>query len=184
MMTRYFYVNAEGKQVGPLTLDELRLEQIRKETLVWTQGMPEWKPAYQLEQLKPIFEVSAPHNRYNTTPPPPQPHAQTTTRPILPKTWLVESILVTILPFILCGNVLSLIGIAAIVNASKVESLYNNGLFDRAQEASDNAARWTKITFWIAIGAIILAVVAILVFVIFFGSLSSISSIGDGLMTV
>ena len=94
---------------------------------------------------------------------------------------MVESILVTILPFILCGNVLSLIGIGAIVNASKVESLYNNGLFERAQVASDNAARWTKITFWIAIGAIILIIVAVIAFVLFFGSLST---IGDALMAV
>lgn len=179
-MTRYFYINSEGKQVGPLTLDELRFKQIKKETLVWTQGMPQWKPAYELESLQPLFATPPPQS-YNTTPPPPQPHIEPTSKPMLPKTWLVESILVTILPFILCGNVLSLIGIGAIVNASKVESLYNSGLFERAQEASDNAARWTKITFWIAIGAIILIIVAVIAFVLFFGSLST---IGDVLMAV
>lgn len=173
-MTRYFYIDSEGKQKGPLTLDELRIEHIKKESLVWTQGMPEWKRAYEVVELKPLFEVSATstHNQYNTTPPPYQ-QEQTEISPMLPKTWMVESILVTILPFILCGNVLSLIGIAAIVNASKVESLYNSGLYDRAQEASDNAARWTKITFWIAIGAILVAIAAIIAFVMFFGSLEA-----------
>ena len=181
MIIRYFYIDLEGNQRGPLTLDELQDEKIRKEALVWTQGMTEWKPAYQLEELKPLFEVSATQHRYDTTPPPPHQHAPITERPILPKTWLVESILVTILPFILCGNVLSLIGIAAIVNASKVESLYNSGFFDRAQEASDNAARWTKITFWIAIGAILLAIIAVITFVLFFGS---IADIGSGLISI
>lgn len=181
MMTRYFYIDLEGNQRGPLTLDELRVEQIRKEALVWTQGMPEWKPAYQLEELKSLFEVSATQHRYDTTPPPPYQHATASDIPILPKTWLVESILVTILPFILCGNVLSLIGIAAIVNASKVESLFNSGLFDRAQEASNNAARWTKITFWVAIGAILLAIIAVIAFVLFFGS---VADIGNSLMSI
>ena len=173
MMTRYFYIDLDGNQKGPLTLDELRVEQIKKETLMWAQGMPEWKPAYQLEELKPLFEASATQNRYDTTPPPPYQHAAKHDIPILPKTWLVESILVTILPFILCGNVLSLIGIAAIVNASNVESLYNSRLFDKAQQASDNAAKWTKITFWIAIGAIILAIIAVIAFVFFFGSIAA-----------
>lgn len=177
MMTRYFYIDSEGIQKGPLTLDELKIEHIRKEYLVWTHGMPDWKPAYDLAELKPLFDVSntAQHNQNATTPPP---YGKTTQHetPLMPKTWMVESILVTILPFILCGNVLSLIGIAAIVNASKVESLFNSGLFDRAQEASDNAARWTKITFWIAIGAIVLSIIAIIAFFAFFGSLAALEN--------
>ncbi len=177
MMTRYFYIDSEGKQKGPLTLDELRIEHIRKENLVWTQGMPEWKPANEVIELKSLFELSqtTTHNQYNTTPPPYQ-QATPDNVPMLPKTWMVESILVTILPFVLCGNVLCLIGIAGIVNASKVESLYNSGLFDKAQEASSNAARWTKITFWVAIASILIAIVAIVTFVMFFGSLADIGS--------
>lgn len=176
MMIRYFYIDSEGKQKGPLTLDELRVEHIRKENLVWTQGMPDWKRAYEIEELRPLFDTSASstHNQHNTTPPPQQ--APPSDMPMMPKTWMVESVLVTVLPFVLCGNVLSLIGIAAIVNASKVESLFNSGLFDKAKEASDNAARWTKITLWVAIGAILLAIVAVIAFVVFFGSLAELGS--------
>ena len=177
MMTRYFYIDSEGNQKGPLTLDELRVENIRKETLVWAQGMPEWKRASELENLKPLFELprSTPYNQHQTTPPT---HQQTASGevPILPKTWMVESILVTLLPFLLCGNVLSLIGIAAIVNASKVESLFNSGHYDQAKKASNEAARWTKITFWIAIGIILLVIVAIIAFVMFFGSFAELGS--------
>lgn len=173
-MTRYFYIDSEGNQKGPLTLDELRVEHIRKEQLVWTQGMTDWKPAYDIADLKSLFEVSETNfqHQHQTTPPPPHQTA-TGNVPLMPKTWMVETILVTILPFILCGNILSLIGIAGIVNASKVESLYNSGLYDRAQEASDNAARWTKITFWIAIAAIVLAIIGIIAFFVFFGSLAA-----------
>lgn len=176
-MTRYFYIDSEGNQKGPLTLDELRVEHIRKEQLVWTQGMTDWKPAYDIAELKPLFEMSGTTftHQHQSTPPPPHQTAAFNV-PLLPKTWMVESILVTILPFILCGNILSLIGIAGIVNASKVESLYNSGLFDRAQEASDNAARWTKITLWIAIGAVILGIIAIIAFFVFFGSLAALEN--------
>ena len=61
-----------------------------------------------------------------------------------PKTWLTESILVTIfccLPF----------GIAGIVNASKVREQYDAGNFIQAQISSENAAKWTRIGFWLGL---------------------------------
>ncbi|MBD8981595.1 MULTISPECIES: CD225/dispanin family protein [Bacteroides] len=57
---------------------------------------------------------------------------------ICPKTWMAESILVTIfccLPF----------GIVGIINASKVSSLYAQGNYDEAQRASADAKKWTII---------------------------------------
>ena len=61
-----------------------------------------------------------------------------------PKNWLVESILVTIfccLPF----------GIAGIVFASQVNSRVAAGDYNGALQASKDAAKWTKIGFWIGI---------------------------------
>jgi hypothetical protein len=61
-----------------------------------------------------------------------------------PKNWLVESILVTLfccLPF----------GIAGIVNAASVNSRYDNGDYEGALKASQQAGKWTKIGFWIGI---------------------------------
>lgn len=61
-----------------------------------------------------------------------------------PKSWLVESILVTLfccLPF----------GIVGIVNASRVESRFYAGDIDGANRASAEAGKWTKIAFWIGI---------------------------------
>ena len=178
-MNRYFYIDSEGVQKGTFTIEDLRNEPVRRDTMVWTQGMPEWQRAYDVVELQPLFDMSSTaHKKYGETPPPQQHAPQQTAEqgiPAMPKSWMVESILVTILPFVLCGNVLSLIGIGAIVNASKVESLFNSGMYAKSIEASNNAARWTKITFWIAIGAIILAIVAIIAFVVFFGSLAGIS---------
>jgi hypothetical protein len=81
-----------------------------------------------------------------------------------PKNWLVESILVTLfccLPF----------GIAGIVNAANVNSRYDAGDYAGAAAASAAAGKWTKIGFFVGIGATILYI--ILVFVV---------GIGGGLM--
>ena len=74
---------------------------------------------------------------------------------VQPKTWLVESILVTLfccLPF----------GIVGIVNAAKVNSLYATGNIEAAQQASATAAKWTKIGF-------IVGIVVIIVYAISYG---------------
>ena len=72
--------------------------------------------------------------------------AQTPQAP--PKNWLVESILVTIfccLPF----------GIAGIVFAAQVNSKWSQGDHAGALESSKNAAKWTKIGFWIGLALIV-----------------------------
>jgi predicted secreted protein len=61
-----------------------------------------------------------------------------------PKTWLVESILVTLfccLPF----------GVVAIVNSSKVESHFYAGNIEAAERASKNAKTWVMWSFFPAL---------------------------------
>lgn len=182
-MNRYFYIDAEGKQKGTFTIDELRNEPVKKDTLIWTQGMSEWMRAADVAEVQPIFQTSPPtQSEFMSTTQPEVPypsahhHAAAQEKPPMPKSWMVESILVTILPFILCGNILCLLGIVAIVNASKVEPLYHQGLYVQANEASANAGKWTKITLWIAIGAVVLAVIGIILAVVFFGSLAGVGN--------
>ena len=82
-----------------------------------------------------------------------------------PKNWLVESILVTIfccLPF----------GVAGIVFASQVNSKWATGDFAGAEQASKEAARWTKIGFWIGIAQCILAIL----WIAFWGGLAFFSA--------
>lgn len=74
-----------------------------------------------------------------------------------PKNWLVEAILVTIfccLPF----------GIVAIVNASQVNSKMAAGDYNGAVNSSKEAAKWTKIAFWIGIGILGLYLIAVFLF--------------------
>lgn len=68
---------------------------------------------------------------------------------IPPKTWLVESILVTLfccLPF----------GIAGIVYATRVETLFYAGQIEAAERASREAGKWTKVSFWVGLGCALL----------------------------
>lgn len=70
----------------------------------------------------------------------------------IPKTWLLESILVTLfccLPF----------GIVGIINASKVSSTYAMGNHELANKYSADAAKWTKIGAIVGVILIILGVI-------------------------
>lgn len=102
--------------------------------------------------------------------PPPIPGAQDEySIPKRAKTWLLESILVTIfccLPF----------GIVGMVYAIKVNSLHDQTRYEESKRASKNAKRWTLIglTIGIILGIIYLVTVAIL------GSMGSFSNINLG----
>lgn len=73
-----------------------------------------------------------------------------------PKNWLLQSLLVTILTFLCCSNILGLpFGIAAIVNASSVESKFNRGDVEGAEKAAKNAKKWTIVTGVLAVVSII-----------------------------
>lgn len=175
-MNRYFYVDSDGRQKGTFTPEELRAENVKKDTLVWTQGMTDWKRAEEVDELRYLFTQAS------TQYPPSYPSQRTTqsdaqTAPPMPKTWMIESILATVLPFMLCGNLLSLLGIIGIVNASQVEPNYNRGDYIAARESSRMAGRWTKIAFWIAIIWLLLIVVGIVLAIAFFGSLAGIGDL-------
>ncbi len=65
MMYYYIFVNKE--QQGPYTLEELRTRHITSDTLVWREGMEQWMPAWQVADLRSLFESAA-----QPTPPPMQ----------------------------------------------------------------------------------------------------------------
>lgn len=189
-MNRYFYIDSEGKQKGTFSPEELKNENIKRDTLVWTQGMSEWMRASDISELNALFIESAGYYPPQqpapqpVTPPVQQPGAYPGTQPrtqqMPPKSWLVESILVTVLPFILCSSIFSLLGIIGIVSASKVESLFQRGDYAAALEASNQAGKWTKITLWISIAWVLLWIIAIVAIFIFAGSLASISEMVGG----
>ncbi len=108
---------------------------------------PAVEPLYITEPTavqSPVFTQAQPN--YSS----PQPGNVLASKP--PKNWLIESILATLfccLPF----------GIAGIVNAAKVNDLYKSGDYAGAQNASHNAAKWTRISFFIGLSVYILWII-------------------------
>jgi len=62
-MNREYYYLEGIEQKGPLGIDQLKSVGLLPETLVWTEGMSDWKPAKEVDELIILFK----------TPPPPSP---------------------------------------------------------------------------------------------------------------
>jgi hypothetical protein len=158
-MKKYFYTDGTT-QFGPFTFEELREQYITRDTKVWFEGLAEWKSGGSIPELSELFKLTPPEVK--TTASFQQIPNTNYSRPI-PKTWLVESILVTLfccLPF----------GIAGIVNASKVESKYNMGDYEGALNASNEASKWTRIAFWIGVAGGIIYLILWLIGIASIGS--------------
>ena len=58
-MKKYFYSKGQEKE-GPVFLEELKQLDIKPKTLIWFQGLEDWKEADTVEELREIFELSPP----------------------------------------------------------------------------------------------------------------------------
>lgn len=150
----YYYVDQNGQQAGPVSEDLLKSRGVTASTLVWTEGMEGWTKASEVSELKHLF-ISVP-----PVPPPltnnygkPQDgyvqtsngyaktsnnYAQTGSMGQCPETYLVWSILATIL----CCLPL---GIPAIVFSTQVERLWRQGDEAEARRKSEQAKIWCLI---------------------------------------
>lgn len=73
--TSNFFIIRNNQQFGPFSIAELRLQNITPDTLVWKEGMPEWKAANTQPELSELF---------NTTPPPIYTNPQAQYQPRIP----------------------------------------------------------------------------------------------------
>lgn len=138
-----------SNRVGPLTLEELKERNVTGQTMVWFQGLGDWQPAGSVPELKDVLSLEPPEISISKTIDTP---VKATINQQPPKTWLTESILVTLLccmPF----------GVVGIVNAAKVESRFYAGDIEGANRYSAEAGKWTKVSFWIGILVIVLYVI-------------------------
>jgi uncharacterized membrane protein YhaH (DUF805 family) len=69
-----YYLDGSRNQQGPVPMAEIgrliRGGTIRRDTLVWYAGMPDWRPASQVNELASFFTASAPPPRPPAGPPP------------------------------------------------------------------------------------------------------------------
>lgn len=137
-----YYIYSSNVKKGPFSLEELKNQSISHNTMIWKVGFSNWTPASQVPELADMLSEIPPE--------------LVQTKPIMPNTWLVQSILATIcccLPF----------GIVGIVNSTKVESYYMRGDYANAIRCSENAKKWT---IWAVVSAaifVVLYVIALLI---------------------
>ncbi|MGD2046135.1 MAG: SPFH domain-containing protein [Gemmatimonadota bacterium] len=59
-----YFTAPEGQQAGPFAVDALKTQiqsgALTKETLVWTEGMAEWKPAGEVDAVAKLFGAAPP----------------------------------------------------------------------------------------------------------------------------
>lgn len=149
MDTEYYYIDDDGKQFGPYTLEMFRLLPLHRSTYVWHTGLSDWIHAGDLEELRGHLS----ERRREEVPPTPMGSDESTVpeRAIdqsgtamrhgdqpMPKTWLMESILVTLF----C----SLIGLVPFFHSMQVRNRYNMGDYEGAERESQLASRWLIIT--------------------------------------
>ncbi len=150
-----YWINQDGEQTGPLTLDQLELMTLSEKTFVWSAGYDDWKPLSEVSELahllpasaivvppmpvedepvanEPIAEPMMSHPAQaadQPAPPAGQPY------PACPPTNMVWAIISTLL----CCVPL---GIVAIIYSNKVSKKYYEGDLAAAEHYSEVSAWW------------------------------------------
>lgn len=163
-MEKFFYLNSNNEQAGPISPMDFSRYGINENTMIWKKGMPNWVKAGQLPELSQYFRLTVP------TPPSPTINKESDYvgqcynqgnsnsgaynggnyppgqfKPSKPDNNMVLAVVCTLcccLPF----------GIYAVIQSSKVNGLYDSGCYDEAQRMADEAKKWALIG--VAIGVI------------------------------
>lgn len=153
MDKEYYYIDDQGEQFGPYTLEIFRLLPLRPQSPVWSTGMEGWITAGEMKELdgfirksestpdipkdtaepEPLTEMTAPATEDSVSAEP------------MPRTWLTESIVLTLL----C----SIIGLIPFFHGMQVRSLYRIGDYEGAARESATAKKWLFIA--VAIGLVV-----------------------------
>ncbi|MES2239220.1 MAG: GYF domain-containing protein [Bacteroidota bacterium] len=65
-----YYLHNGTESSGPFDLEELKIKQITAKTPVWSSGMPDWKNAEEIDELKFVLIITPPP--FKATPPIPK----------------------------------------------------------------------------------------------------------------
>ena len=174
-MAHYYYIDASGTQRGPVDVTQLTSCGVTGTTMVWTEGMGDWRPASQVipHILNGGYQPQQPQCQ-----PPQQPYQGGQQQPYggyqygnqngatqyganqygtqygnqygnhygnqygnnqpagpRPDNYMVWSIVITLVccwPF----------GIVAIINSANVNKYWDQGRYDEAHKAANNAKTW------------------------------------------
>lgn len=121
-------------------------------------GLPQVPPFNGGQTTTQPVPSGTPYGQGTTNQPyaPPQygPSTNTPSNQVMPKTYLTESILATLVSLICCGfNIIGLVtGVIAIMKANGVKSKFNKGDYAGANASSASAKKWMIIT--LAVGVV------------------------------
>ena len=119
--------------------------------------LPQVPPVNTTPQTTAPQQPTTPYGTPNQPYAPPQygPSNTTPSNQVMPKTWLTESIIATIVCSLCCGaSFITLItGIIAIFHANGVKTKFNSGDYAGANKKSSSARMWMLITVGIGIAA-------------------------------
>ena len=139
MTTEKFYFIRNGQQIGPIEAEQLAQENITPQTMVWRQGMEDWKEARLLPELDFLWQNNA-NNGASGVPPFQAPPRQ---QPFAPQNNT---------PYSIYANG----GIPPIINATRVEKAYNQGDFAGAERFSKAARSWSIASMAVAVALVLL----------------------------
>lgn len=142
-MEKYYYLDANRNQCGPIEVTQFANCGITDQTFVWREGMPDWKRAGELPELAAYIGGSRSAFAPGSAP-----------MPVVgqPSNNLVWAILTTIL---CCMPT----GIYAIICAAKVDTLWYAGLYEEARRMSRKAAQWSIISAVISVALWLLYII-------------------------
>lgn len=59
-MSPSYFIVVNRKQIGPFSLEELKSKPIKRDSLVWTEGLNEWTPLEQIPELAELLKTIPP----------------------------------------------------------------------------------------------------------------------------
>lgn len=139
-MKSYYYVNRQGQQAGPITVDNFNNNGITKDTNIWCNGMSGWTRAGDVPELKYLFKdidvpPVPPVNSVNAN----QMSPSISQENQCPNDYLVYAILSTVLCCLPAG-------IVAIVFSTRVRQQWAEGDKISAQKSSEQAKIWCLVS--------------------------------------
>lgn len=63
-----WYIVYNGREVGPMSKEQLLSYDINPNSMVWCKGMPQWVPAYTIPELMDLIKKSVPRPHYYQQP--------------------------------------------------------------------------------------------------------------------
>lgn len=143
-----YYINENGQQYGPFTIEQLSKRGINAETSVWHEGMTQWTKAKNVPELiefiQPTFHLQQPYAPYGVPLPPPDRS--------YPNDHKTLAIIATIVTFFGCYFIP--IGLVSLIYSLNIESKWKRGDYIGAENYAKHAKIWgictiiLPIIFW------------------------------------